>query len=89
MSDVKSTMVWHIENLYEQEPDCQVVQLVDALKLEYQRNEALFDLSQLEYALEKLVDLCNNTTFMVCADEVIHAEATLERIYQKRKKGEQ
>jgi hypothetical protein len=34
MSDIKSTEAWHIQNLIEQDDDCQVVRLDVALKLE-------------------------------------------------------
>ena len=39
----------------------------------------------LELYLESLVDLCNNSIFFCNADEVISAEAALERLYQSRK----
>lgn len=37
-----------------------------------------------EFALEKLVDYCNNLSR--CSDETIAAEAALERLYKERKK---
>lgn len=44
-------------------------------------------MSALESALERLVDLCNNDASMSSTDEVIAAEATLERLYKSRKES--
>lgn len=40
----------------------------------------------LEWPLEQLVERCNNSSEMASCDEVIAAEAALERLYQSRKK---
>ena len=41
---------------------------------------------ELEFAVEKLVDYCNNTEGMATACEVIAVEAALERLYKARQK---
>lgn len=42
----------------------------------------------LEWPLERLVERCNNSADMASCDEVIAAEAALERLYKSRKKHE-
>lgn len=46
--------------------------------------QLLEHLGSLESALESLVSLCNNSAFFSVTEEVIHAEATLERLYKSR-----
>lgn len=46
---------------------------------------AVPDTDELESALERLVERCNTDQFLCNDEAVIHAEATLERVYKSRK----
>lgn len=47
-------------------------------------SEQLAAMEALETALEALINLCNNSSLYCTADEVIAAEAALERVYKSR-----
>ncbi len=69
----------------EHELRCVISDLRDQLQEKDDQIEFASEWSgNLESALESLVDRCNNDASLSQDDAVIHAEATLERLYKAR-----
>lgn len=69
---------WFATTLHRDSEQCKTIRALEA-ELEAVRRDA-----DLEQALEALVNRCNNDACMSSTDEVIAAEAALERLYKSR-----